>query len=47
VSQTSGYKGVLGFPITFDKKGDLEGGATYFFQVTGKDFKQLTVMTGK
>jgi branched-chain amino acid transport system substrate-binding protein len=41
------YKGILGFPVTFDKKGDLKGGATYFFQVAGKDFKQITVMTGK
>jgi branched-chain amino acid transport system substrate-binding protein len=41
------YKGILGFPVSFDKKGDLVGGATYFFQVTGNDFKQLTVMTGK
>ncbi|MBW1698200.1 MAG: branched-chain amino acid ABC transporter substrate-binding protein [Deltaproteobacteria bacterium] len=47
LSQTRNYKGILGFPITFDKKGDLEGGATYFFQVVGKDFKQITVMTGK
>ena len=47
VSQISDYKGILGFPISFDKKGDLKGGATYFFQVAGKDFKQLTVMTGK
>ncbi len=47
LSQTRGYQGILGFPITFDKKGDLEGGATYFFQVQGKDFKQLAVMTGK
>ena len=43
----SKYKGILGFPVTFDKKGDLEGGATYFFQVAGDDFKQITVMTGK
>jgi branched-chain amino acid transport system substrate-binding protein len=41
------YKGILGFPVTFDQKGDLEGGATYFFQVAGNDFKQITVMTGK
>jgi branched-chain amino acid transport system substrate-binding protein len=41
------YQGILGFPVTFDSKGDLEGGATYFFQVEGDDFKQLTVMTGK
>lgn len=47
VSETKDFKGILGFPVTFDKKGDLEGGATYFFQVVGKDFKQITVMTGK
>lgn len=47
VSQTENYKGILGFPVTFDKKGDLEGGATYFFQVVGKDFKQVAVMTGQ
>ncbi len=41
------YKGILGFPITFNAKGDLEGGATYFFKVVGKDFKQVAVMTGK
>ncbi|MEJ2096037.1 MAG: branched-chain amino acid ABC transporter substrate-binding protein [Deltaproteobacteria bacterium] len=45
--QLKNYKGILGFPITFDKKGDLEGSATYFFQVVGKEFKQITVMTGK
>jgi branched-chain amino acid transport system substrate-binding protein len=47
VARTKNYKGILGFPITFDSKGDLEGGATYFFKVAGKDFKQITVMTGK
>jgi branched-chain amino acid transport system substrate-binding protein len=45
--QIKNYKGILGFPVTFDDKGDLEGGATYFFQVKGNDFKQITVMTGK
>jgi len=45
--KTKNYKGILGFPITFNKKGDLEGGATYFFKVVGKDFKQVAVMTGK
>jgi len=45
--QVKDYKGILGFPVTFDKKGDLAGGATYFFQVTGTDFKQVEVMTGK
>jgi len=47
VSQTKNYRGILGFPVTFDAKGDLKGGATYFFQVVGKDFKQVAVMTGK
>jgi len=41
------YNGILGFPVTFDDKGDLAGGATYFFQVSGNDFKQVSVMTGK
>jgi branched-chain amino acid transport system substrate-binding protein len=43
----NGYTGILGFPITFDQKGDLEGGATYFFQVSGNDFVQVAVMAGK
>ena len=47
VSQTKNYKGILGFSVTFDEKGDLKGGATYFFRVVGKDFKQVAVMTGK
>ena len=41
------YNGILGFPVSFDQKGDLKGGATYFFQVSGNDFKQIAVMTGK
>lgn len=41
------YKGILGFPVSFDAKGDLVGGATYFFQVVGQEFKQLAVLTGK
>ena len=42
-----GYQGILGFPVTFDAKGDLKDGATYFFKVEGNDFKQIAVMTGK
>ncbi len=41
------YKGILGFPISFDEKGDLRGGATYFFKVNGTDFEQVTVLTGQ
>ncbi|MGM0663732.1 MAG: branched-chain amino acid ABC transporter substrate-binding protein [Thermodesulfobacteriota bacterium] len=40
------YKGILGFPVTFDEKGDLQGGATYFFKVVDGDFKQVGVMSG-
>lgn len=41
------YQGILGFPVRFDDKGDLEGGATYFFKVAGDNFEQVTVLTGK
>jgi branched-chain amino acid transport system substrate-binding protein len=47
VAETKNYRGMLGFPVTFNKKGDLEGGATYIFQVVGKEFKQVAVMAGK
>ncbi len=47
LAKTRDYNGVLGFPVTFDEKGDLKGGATYIFKVSGKEFKQVTVMTGK
>lgn len=43
----TGYSGILGIPVTFDAKGDLEGGATYFFQVKGSEFVFQTVLTGK
>lgn len=41
------YHGILGFPVSFDEKGDLLGGATYFFRVNGSDFEQVAVLTGK
>ncbi len=44
--KTKNYRGILGVPITFDEKGDLKGGATYFFKVVGNDFKQVAVMGG-
>jgi len=47
VAATRDYKGILGFPITFDTKGDLKGGATYIFRVSGKEFKQVTILTGR
>ena len=46
MSQTKNYQGILGFPVSFDKKGDLAGGATYFFKVKGNDFKQVKILTG-
>ena len=47
LSAIKNYKGILGFPISFDEKGDLLGGATYFFKVNGNDFEQVAVLTGK
>lgn len=41
------HKGILGFPVSFDEKGDLLGGATYFFKVKGTGFEQVAVLTGK
>jgi branched-chain amino acid transport system substrate-binding protein len=41
------YRGILGFPVTFNEKGDLLGGATYFFKVNGKRFEQVAVLTGE
>jgi len=46
LAATKEYKGILGFPISFDEHGDLQGGATYFFKVDGKDFEQVAIMTG-
>lgn len=45
--EINAYRGILGFPVTFDEKGDLEGGATYFFRVNGPEFEQVTIMTGR
>jgi len=47
ISNTTGFKGILGFPISFDKKGDLKGGATYIFKVVGTDFKLVKVAKGE
>lgn len=47
VAATRDYRGILGFPISFDKKGDLEGGATYIFKVVGKGFKLVKVAKGE
>jgi branched-chain amino acid transport system substrate-binding protein len=47
VAQTENYRGILGFPVTFDKKGDLMGGATFIFKVVGSDFQLVKVAKGK
>jgi len=47
LSAIKNYKGILGFPVSFDEKGDLMGGATYFFKVNGQNFDQVAVLTGE
>ena len=47
VAATSKRPGILGFPVTFDSKGDLKGGATYIFKVENGDFKLISVATGE
>jgi len=47
VAATKNRPGILGFPVTFDDKGDLKGGATYIFRVENGDFKLLKVATGE
>jgi branched-chain amino acid transport system substrate-binding protein len=42
VRATSGYQGILGIPITFDDKGDVNGATVYIYQVKGDGFQQLT-----
>lgn len=41
VRATKGYSGILGQPITFDAKGDVDAQNIYIYQVKGPDFFQL------
>jgi branched-chain amino acid transport system substrate-binding protein len=41
VRATKGYEGILGFPISFDDKGDVEGAKVYIYQVQGPGFEQI------
>jgi len=41
VRATNNYNGILGFPITFDDKGDVQGAKVYIYQVKGDHFEQL------
>ncbi|MGE5623756.1 MAG: branched-chain amino acid ABC transporter substrate-binding protein [Methanocella sp.] len=41
VKGLSGYKGILGFPIAFNAKGDVLGAKIYVFQVKNGDFAEV------
>ncbi|MDI7245936.1 MAG: branched-chain amino acid ABC transporter substrate-binding protein [Bacillota bacterium] len=41
VHNTRGYRGILGFPVSFNAKGDVVGASIYVFQVKGGDFVQV------
>jgi branched-chain amino acid transport system substrate-binding protein len=41
VRATENYTGILGFPITFDDKGDVLGANVYIYQVQGMGFEQV------
>lgn len=41
VHATKDYKGILGFPISFDSKGDLVGGEIIVLKVSGNDFVEV------
>ena len=41
VRATENYEGILGFPITFDDKGDVQGANVYIYQVKGLGFEQV------
>jgi branched-chain amino acid transport system substrate-binding protein len=41
VRATADYTGILGFPITFDDKGDVAGANVYIYQVQGPGFEQV------
>lgn len=35
------YKGIMGFPISFDEKGDVVGASIYVYQVEKSDFREV------
>jgi branched-chain amino acid transport system substrate-binding protein len=45
VRSTKEYLGILGFPISFDSKGDLIGGEIYVLKVDGDDFTEVKKYT--
>ena len=47
VRATENYTGILGFPITFDDKGDVQGAQVYIYQVQGMGFEQVGSVSPK
>ncbi|MBI3989380.1 MAG: branched-chain amino acid ABC transporter substrate-binding protein [candidate division NC10 bacterium] len=47
VRATNNYRGVLGVPITFDRKGDVAGGVIFVYQVKGGAFQQVKTIVVK
>lgn len=48
VHNTEDFKGIMGFPITFDEKGDMIGGEIFVLQVQDDDFVEVgKYTTGK
>jgi branched-chain amino acid transport system substrate-binding protein len=47
VRETENYKGILGFPITFDDKGDVTSANVYVYQVRGTGFELIDSVTMK
>jgi branched-chain amino acid transport system substrate-binding protein len=47
VRATKNHQGILGFPLSFDAKGDVAGGVIYFYQVKGPAFEQIKTLVVK
>ncbi|MGB9867010.1 MAG: branched-chain amino acid ABC transporter substrate-binding protein [Bacillota bacterium] len=45
VHSTKDYRGILGFPVSFDSKGDLVGGEIFVLKVSGNDFVEVMKYT--
>jgi branched-chain amino acid transport system substrate-binding protein len=45
VRATKGAVGILGQPVTFNEKGDIDAQNVYIYQVKGADFVQLQAIT--
>ncbi len=41
VHETKDFQGILGFPISFDSKGDIVGGEIFVLKVDGGDFSEV------